>query len=122
MPEWDRLAEARRIAEDGGSLARGQRGGPSAAVTGAAHGTLPNIDNRNTLVMALSSDTQYLAGVYLVIIEHLENTDPALAWGWDAEKIQDYKNAVTHLRNSLRLIDRSNCVREPRARVDIVPH
>jgi len=97
-----------------------QRGGPSPAVPGASHGTLPNFHNVNTLVMALSSDTQYLAGVYLVIIEQLENTDPALAWGWDAEKIQDYKNAVTHLRNSLRLIDRSNCVREPRARVGAV--
>ena len=64
--------------------------------------------------MALSSDTQYLAGVHLVIIEKVKSIDPALAWGWDAEKISDYTNAVVHLHNSLSLINRSNL--EPCAR------
>ena len=78
-----------------------QRGDPSPAVPGAPHGTLPNFHNVNTLVMALSSDTQYLAGVHLVIIERLGKMEPVEALGWDAEKIQEYKNAVTHVRNSL---------------------
>ena len=96
-----------------------QRGSQSLAVPGASHGTLPNFHNVNTLAMTLSSDTQYLAGVHLVIIEHLKSTDPVQAWGWDAEKIQDYTNAVTHLHNSLWFIDHSNC--EPHARVRTVP-
>ena len=91
-----------------------QRGGASPAVPGASHGTLPNFHSVNTLVMALSSDTQYLAGVHLVIIEKVKSIDPALAWGWDAEKIRDYTNAVVHLHNSLSLINRSHL--EPCAR------
>ena len=87
---------------------------PSIAVPGASHGTLPNFHDVNTLVMALSSETQYLKGVHLAIIQRLKERSPAEAWGWGDDEIKMYNNAVNHLTNSLNLVDLSHEVPELR--------
>ena len=87
---------------------------PSLAVPGASHGTLPNFHDVNTLVMALSSETQYLKGVHLAIIQRLKERSPAEAWGWGDDEIKMYNNAVNHLTNSLNWFDLSHKVPELR--------